>query len=489
MSRMFLLLLAACVSSALEDKADDAAAPVIAEVCTDGIDNDEDGLKDCVDPDCDGQCAEDCQDGRDNDGDGALDCADTDCFGLCPELCDDGLDNDADGNIDCADPDCFGECPEICGDGLDNDGDGLADCADDACDGECPEACTDERDNDGDGAVDCDDPDCDGMGCVEVCDDGRDNDGDGAADCADPECIDPIACPEQCDDGVDNDGDLDVDCDDLDCDGFCPERCNDGRDNDGDELIDLDDPDCDADGDGVPPLDKGGLDCDDGDPTVYPGADDPCGDGIDQDCDGRDNCGIHNTLPWTFDAINSAPADCSFPIGQNAYEFLDLGAMPWRDCAIEASMRGAMHAGDDSYSAGNGWFGWRDGAVGMIEGWPSVLTAALGSDQRCVVGRDPFADRRTDALAIPVEYDGLTWLTADLGDRFYDECATAAGNAGATMIPPAALGLPQSGDYWIKSVHGCNVYAAMNPGGSIVHNNYGYGARSSSQGCFIGYVE
>ena len=77
----------------------------------------------------------------------------------------------------------------------------------------------------------------------------------------------------------------------------------DGLDNDGDGLVD-EDPDqtwyTDADGDGAGDdataalgcggsgVDVGG-DCDDADPTISPGAEDPCGDDIDQDCAGDDD--------------------------------------------------------------------------------------------------------------------------------------------------------------------------------------------------------
>ena len=91
--------------------------------CSDGADNDDDGLIDCADrADCamETACAEvgQCGDGRDNDADGATDCRDGQCAAdpVCVEAgrCGDTVDNDADGLADCADPECAGyiACPQ-----------------------------------------------------------------------------------------------------------------------------------------------------------------------------------------------------------------------------------------------------------------------------------------------------------------------------------------------------------------------------------------
>ncbi len=57
--------------------------------------------------------------------------------------------------------------------------------------------------------------------------------------------------------------------------------------DDDDSAGDDDDSAGDNDGDGV----LAGLDCDDNDPLVYPGADEVFCDSVDQDCDGADACG------------------------------------------------------------------------------------------------------------------------------------------------------------------------------------------------------
>jgi hypothetical protein len=126
-----------------------------AAACTDGVDNDCDGFRDCNDFDCptsvcprDGGTATDrpacdsggvrentsaaCSDGIDNDCDGFTDCRDFSCQtcavtaclvgggvptpdgGVCVcrgvestnAACDDRVDNDCDGFVDCADFDC-----------------------------------------------------------------------------------------------------------------------------------------------------------------------------------------------------------------------------------------------------------------------------------------------------------------------------------------------------------------------------------------------
>lgn len=229
------------------------AHPGRAEICTDGTDNNCNGVADCFDPACQGgPCGcipalggEDCQNGTDDDCDEASDCNDPDCIGTMAcgctaEQCENGSDDDCDGQIDCADSDCAQnsacECqatPESCTNGADEDCDGRIDCADPSCvfHSAClcliPQAenCGDNRDNDCNGLVDCGDPVCfSNAQCnscqTEICSGGIDEDCDGLVDCSDPSCAFDDACPvqaEQCNNDIDDDFDGQVDCDDLDC--------------------------------------------------------------------------------------------------------------------------------------------------------------------------------------------------------------------------------------------------------------------------------
>ena len=200
------------------------------EDCTNRIDDDDDGLIDCSDPDCadESACSEDCTNEIDDDADGLIDCDDPECADdpACPEDCANEIDDDADGLIDCSDPECTDEptCPEDCANGIDDDADGLIDCDDPECadDPACPEDCTNEIDDDTDGLIDCDDPECwvDGV-CPELCTNGIDDDGDALTDCEDADCLGHRSCAEACGDGIDNDYDGLIDCDDDECWPYC----------------------------------------------------------------------------------------------------------------------------------------------------------------------------------------------------------------------------------------------------------------------------
>ncbi len=178
--------------------------------------------------------------------------------------------------MDCddADPNVHPGATEIC-DGKDNN-----------CDGSIWAL---DVDQDGDGvricAGDCDDADPSRHpGATEVCN-GIDDDCNG---------IVPMVEADVDGDGV-RSCDTPPDCNDYDA-AMSPslsEVCSDKKDNNCDGSVDEAGCICpDADGDGyLLAICAGGAgDCDDTDPTVYPGAAEACGDGVDNNCDGAVDC-------------------------------------------------------------------------------------------------------------------------------------------------------------------------------------------------------
>lgn len=142
----------------------------------------------------------------------------------------------------------------------------LADGADQDCDG--TEVCLSDADDDGytEGyTVLSTDTDCDDPG------EGRSDEPAGDCDPTDAE-VHPGA-EEIPGDGVDQD-----------CDGA--ESCLADEDGDGHASGQIHSVDFDCDDAGEVEASAPADDCDDTDPTVHPGAEDACGDGVDSDCDG-----------------------------------------------------------------------------------------------------------------------------------------------------------------------------------------------------------
>lgn len=183
---------------------------------------------------------------------------------------------------DCDDTraDVYPEAEEAC-DGVDHDCDGLTDQADSS------DAAEWWQDADGDGFGDA-------LATSVACDAPSGAVAPGEADCDD---LDPAVRPgaiDACGDG------LDADCDGVDTsDGatWWADADLDGYGDDGNPLVA-----CDP---GVGWTAPGEADCDDSDDSIHPGADDPCMDGIDADCDGdaADTCGRDRPLDlarWTL---------------------------------------------------------------------------------------------------------------------------------------------------------------------------------------------
>ena len=136
---------------------------------------------------------------------------------------------------------------------------------------------------------DYDDDDCDGHADVGVTGTWyTDSDGDGYGH--------PAQVYETCDPepGWVQEG---GDCRPSEADKYpgAPEACNDDDDDCDGEI----DEDFDKDGDGGQSTECTlGTDCDDADPTIYMGAQEICGDGIDQSCDGADrSCSYSGSFP------------------------------------------------------------------------------------------------------------------------------------------------------------------------------------------------
>ena len=431
-----------CFTSEICTCAMDCGAPAQSEVglCTDGLDNDCDSFVDCGDPDCfsDPVCAGgSCGDGVCSSSEICscpADCGPPALFESWPSTCTDGLDNDCNGVADCSDPSCsFEPCcgPPGCGDGVCTPpGESQCNCPYDCGVPSPGENCTDGIDNDCNGLIDCNDPFCaQQQPCAATfCPDGV---------CAPSEictcsidCGPPPPVETNCTDGLDNDCDGNVDCADSDCsvpccgDGTCNpvelcscpadctpsageipgSTCLDGIDNDCDGLSDCNDPDCATES---PACSCGNFVCDPGETQCncaidcggVPGPE-VCNDGVDNNCDGAIDCldaactcttfcgGVCGDAVCFTSEICTCPTDCGPPVtsesglctdglDNDCDSFVDCGDP---DCFSDPACAGGGCGDGICTSAEMCWCAVDCGPPAASESWPSTCTDGLDND-------------------------------------------------------------------------------------------------------------
>ncbi len=349
-----------------------------------------DEVCDSLDNNCNGTADEDAIDASvwylDADGDGYG--VDTDTVSACSAPS--GYVADA---TDCDDTDASVHpgADEVCEDGVDQNCDGVDD--------ECPVV-----DADGDGYaedVDCDDSDPTVYpGADEICEDGVDQDCDGS----------DIACP----------------CTDADGDGYCVEEDCDDSDPEvnpaADEVCDGVDNNCDGqvdegfvngsvgwwydeDGDGF----GGALatedcipydlvvavrgDCDDADPAVHPGASDPAGDGVDQDCGGTEGPDVHVGFgSESADSIaNALAAASNGTVIWVAPGYYMESMISFNGKAV--TLASVAMAGETTIDAGGAGpvfvFEWGEGADSVINGFTLTGGSAAVGGALYIAGSNP----------------------------------------------------------------------------------------------------
>jgi hypothetical protein len=268
-------------------------------------------------------------------------------------------------------------------------------------------------------------------------------------------CSPEPSCPDRDGDGYCAMADGGTDCDDGDPSVHpgAQERCGDALDQD----CSGDPDDADLDGDGAVDAACGGADCDDLDPSIHPSADELCGDTVDQDCSGDPDDADFDSDGWVDAACGGEDCD-------DREQYVNPDRLERCD-GLDNDCDG--HVPEDEQDLdGDGYLACADDCN---DDDPSVHPGAAetldGADSDCddvVCAGATGGDLATCLLAWLSRYDEPTGCTVDL--RAMDE-----GQPAVALAVETALGLEAGGradrEDCLDAV--ASVEAALSSGGQL----------------------
>ncbi len=223
-----------------------------------------------------------------------------------------------------------------------------------------------------------------------------DYDGDGydfPDDCLDADAMIHPGAMDVCDDGIDND-----------CDGVVDECCID-EDGDGVYLV-IDGDTCTA------------YDCNDADEHIFPGAEDACGDNIDNDCDGIvDECCIDADGDGAFTVVDNmtcSVVDCNDNASAISPDALEICDGVDNDCDNETDESGAVCTVGTGACSRTGNYICEDGAnaaCNAVPGDPTGEACGDGVDNDCDGSVDEGCGGNSSGGNNPGNTDPITTTT------------------------------------------------------------------------------
>lgn len=217
----------------------------------------------------------------------------------------------------------------------------------------------------------------------------------------------------------------------------------------------------DADGDGYDAIEHGGADCDDEDPSVYPGAEDAWYDGVDSDCAGDDD------FDADLDGWGTDDGDCDDDNPEVSPAELD-----WCDDGVDQDCDGTVDGPDCGVATETAEAVWHDPGLEFL-GWDlatgcdmdgdgvlEVIASAPGDDGDGVFARvvtlsegeqlDPEEGLEIIRASTRAGFGSSVQCQGDLNGDGYGDLAVSAFDDGPEYVGRSIVALgPIGGGLWL----------------------------------------